>query len=483
MYIIGIEPRAPGLHIFGKLYIPRLGLPQLLTRPSRDGHRCEIFCEEISPIPWNSIRECDLILISSITSTIPRSFSIIKRIRTINTRAPILMGGSHVTFVPEEALDNGADYVFRHEADDSFPRFLEWYTSGGTRAELVDIPGISFKTDDGYYHTPPPPRVDLDTLPTPDLDLIKGLDKQPSIPLITSRGCPWDCEFCSEISMFGRSYRFRSEENILKDLEYYDRRYGKMPVFIADDNFAASKKRLHRLCESIIERRLTRSFTGQVRLDLARHPETLRLMNRAGFQRAYIGYESINPESLKNMRKGLDPDEMESLTRTFHKNRILVHAMWVLGFDGDTLDTVKETIRACIKWRIDTTQFLVLVPIPGSALYEKFKREERIFNSDWSRYDGHHVNFHPKGMTARELQVAVMLDAMPKAYGLMQTARISTRISLRLGLDFFKGRYRSYWREIKTGVETMAARVWGKWATQKIKAPIKTYLDDIPTTR
>lgn len=481
MYIIGIEPKAPGLHIFGKLFLPRLGLPQLLTQASLQGHECEIVCEEITPISWVSVKRADLILISSITSTIPRAYMLIKKIREVNSSAPILMGGPHVTFLPEEALDNGVDYVFRHEADTSFMLFLDWYARGRKPEELMAIPGLSFKMGDGFYHAPPPPQVDLDELPTPNLRLIKGFDHPPTIPIITSRGCPWSCEFCSEIAMFGRNYRFRSEEKVLQDIEYYDRQYGKISVFFADDNLGANRRRLEQLCRRIIDSRLTRAFHGQVRLDLAKHPDTLRLMSRAGFQRAYIGYESINPESLKAMHKGLGSSEMEDLTRAFHKHKILVHAMWVLGFDGDTLDTVRQTIRACMKWRIDTTQFLILVPIPGSELYERLKRDERIFNWDWSQYDGHHVNFHPVGMTARELQVAVMLDAMPKLYGLMQTFKISTRISVRVGLNLLGGHLRKFGRGVVSGFFTLLARLWGRRAMRKMKAPIRNYLNQIPT--
>lgn len=481
MHIIGIEPKAPSLHIFGKLFIPRLGLPQLLTQASLRGHQCEIICEEITSISWPVVKQADLILVSSITSTIPRAYSLVKKIREVNTAAPILMGGPHVTFLPEEALDNGVDYVFRHEADESFMYFLDWLDSSRDPEDLKAISGISFKTDDGYFHAPPPPRVDLDSLPTPDLSLIKGFDHPPTIPLITSRGCPWSCEFCSEIAMFGRSYRFRSEEKILQDIEYYDRLYGRLSIFFADDNLGANRQRLEGLCRKIIKSHLVRALHGQVRLDLAKHPETLKLMSRAGFQRAYIGYESINPESLAAMHKGMGSSEMKGYTRAFHKYKILIHAMWVLGFDGDTVDTVRQTIRACMKWQIDTTQFLILVPIPGSELYDRFKRDDRIFNWDWSLYDGHHVNFHPLRMTARELQAAVMLDAMPKLYGLLQTIRISTRISIRVAMNLLKGRIRNFRRGVSSGLVTLLARLWGRRATREMIEPIRTYLDRIPT--
>lgn len=481
MYIVGIEPKAPGLHIFGKAYIPRLGLAQLLTIAEQSGHECEIFCEEITPIPRDKVARADMILVSSITSTAPRAYTLIDQIKEdINPTSPILIGGPHVTFLPEEALAQGADYVFRHEADESFAQFLDWWTSQRNPQELLSIPGLSFKIGDQFHHTPPPPRVDLDTLPTPNLDLIYGYEKPSSIPLITSRGCPWKCEFCSEIAMFGKGYSFRSEQKVIEDIKYYDRRYGKIPVFFAEDNFGANKSRVERLCNSILDNGLVRSYDGQVRLDLAKHPGTLALMNRAGFERAYIGYESTNLESLKAMGKGLSSDEMGRYTKIFHKRGIAIHAMWVLGFDEDTLETVKNTIKACIKWRIETSQFLILVPIPGSQLYERFKREDRIFNWDWSKYDGHHVTFYPRKMTASQLQIAVMLDAMPKLYRLGQTLRLFIRNNIRTGIGLFsRGRWHPV-REFRANLLTLFVRVWGKGAARKMKKPIREYLKQIP---
>jgi len=481
MFLVGIEPKAPGLHIFSQLYLPRLGLPQLLTIAEQMGHRCEIFCEEIAPIPWDRVAQADMILVSSITSTVPRAYALIKKIKKeVNPEAPILIGGPHVTFLPEEALDNGADYVFRHEADQSFPQFLKWWISQREPQKLFAIPGLSFRIGDQYHHTSLPSVVDLDTLPTPNLDLIYGYQKPKAIPLMTARGCPWDCEFCSEIAMFGRGYRFRSEQKVIEDISYYDRRYGKTQIFIAEDNLGADRPRLERLCNSIVDNGLVRPFDGQVRLDLARHPRTLALMNRAGFGRVYIGYESTNPESLEATGKGLRSEEMAKYTKIFHDRGIAIHSMWILGFDDDTVETVKNTIRFCIKWRIETTQFLILVPLVGSRLYERFKRENRIFNWDWSKYDGHHVTFYPEGMTARQLQIAVMLDAMPRLYNRGQTLKIFIDNNVRTARGLFSLRRWHPIQELKANFLTLLARTWGRGATRKMRKPIREYLKQIP---
>jgi len=484
MFIVGIEPKAPGMHIFSQTLMPRLGLPQLLTIAKEMGHSCEIYCEEIAALNWDRIKQADMILISSTTSTAPRSFALIKKIKNeVNPRAPILMGGPHVTFLPEEALEKGVDYVFRHEADTTLPAFLEWWNTGRDTRELMNIPGLSFRVGNGYHHTVKPGRVNLDTLPTPDLDLIVGFGMPGAIPVITSRGCPWNCDFCSEVAMFGRAFRFRSEQKVIEDIRYYNNRYGKIPIFFADDNLAANRARLERLCSEIIDNGMVRSFSGQIRLDLAKYPNTLSLMFRAGFERAYIGYESTNAESLEAIGKGLNADDMAQYTKIIHSRGLEIHAMWVLGFDTDTVETVKNNIRAAIKWKLETSQFLILVPIPGSKLYDQFKADNRIFNRDWSHYDGHHVTFYPQKMTPRQLQVAVMLEAMPKLYNHWQTFRIFVDENWRSAKASFRLRSWHPLRRIKTTLFTLVVRIWGWGVTRKMKRPMRAYLQELPSTQ
>jgi len=480
MYIVGIEPKAPGLHMFSQSRLPRLGLPLLLTIAEKMGHKCLIFCEEIAPILWEEIEKADMILISVTTSTAPRAYDdLIPRIREFNPNVPILMGGPHVTFLAEEALDKGADYVFRHEADESSPQFLEWWMKGKDPKELLKILGLSFKIGDQYCHNPDPELVDLDTLPTPNLDLIFGYGKPSSISIITSRGCPFNCEFCSETAMFGREYRFLSEQKVLEDIKYYDKRYGKTPIFIADDNLGANPLRLERLCQAIIDNGLVRPLSGQVRLDLAKRPQTLAIMAQAGFERAFIGYESTNPESLKAMGKGLKYEEMEGYTKIFHQFGIAIHAMWVIGFDQDTLATVKNNIRASIRWLIETTQILILGPSPGASLYKRLIRENRIFIWDLTKWDGHHAVFYPRNMTARQLQIAVMLEAMPKLYSYWQTVKIFIVNNWKIATGFLRRRHWHPFREFKINLITLFARLWGRTATRKMKKPIREYLKQI----
>lgn len=481
MYIVGIEPKSPGLHIFGQTYSPRLGLPLLATIAEKMGHACKIFCEEISPIFWPDIARANMILISSITSTAPRAYSLIPKIRELNSQAPILMGGPHCTFLPEEVLAKGVDYVFRHEADESFPQFIDWYVTDKTTDGLLQIRGLSFILNGEYIATPDSAWVDLDTLPTPNFELIHGFKNPKVLTVITSRGCPWNCEFCSEIAMFGRQYRFRSTAKVIKDIRKYHDRYGKVSIFFGDDNIAANPIRLRELCRGLIGiKKMISSYSGQVRLDIAKDPRNVALMRQANFDRFYIGYESTNDASLMASGKGITYAEMVRYTKEIHRQGIMIHAMWVIGFDDDSLETIKENVKASIRLRLETSQFLILVPIPGAAIYDRYKTEKRIFSTDWSKFDGHHVTFMPKNITARQLQIAVMLKAMPKIYSLHQTMKLFVLGNWELLLGRFRQRKWQPFHELRMNFLTLFARIWGRNKIRQYRKIMRKYLKQLP---
>jgi radical SAM superfamily enzyme YgiQ (UPF0313 family) len=250
--------------------------------------------------------------------------------------------------------------------------------------------------------------MDLDSIPFPDFSLLKarrsGLAGLSSIPVQTSRGCPFDCSFCSVTSMFGRRYRFRSTENIIHELRRYDDR--RNLIFFYDDNFAADRRRAKELLTAMIRERFKFLWTTQVRADVAKDLELVRLMKRAGCHTLYIGFESVNPDSLKAMKKHQTVEEIAEAVRILRKHRIGIHGMFVLGFDEDDWKTVKRTVKFATRSRLNSTQFLILTPIPGSEFFEKMRAENRIQFHDWGLYDAHHVVFRPARLSVFDLQKA-----------------------------------------------------------------------------
>lgn len=418
MKITLIEPKSPGVHVYSRYKLPRLGLPLLGALVERElGIRPTIYVQEISGLDWEDILSSDLVGISTITPTANEAYSILDRIKK-STGVPVVMGGPHVTFLPDEALDRGADFVVRGEGEMAFLELVKALKDGG---EFRNILGLSFRDNGRAVHNPPqPPLHNLDELPWPDLTLIKDFHKIRILPMMTSRGCPYDCKFCSVTKMFGRRYRFRDTEDVLTELERLHSMNPKATIFFYDDNFTAHIKRTKALLQGIIERGIRIRWTAQARVDIYRDEELLYLMERSGCLFLYLGLESINPRTLENYRKEQTVQDIAEAVKALHRHGIRVHGMFVLGSDEDDVKTIRETVRFARGLKIDTVQFLVLTPLPGTETFEELMEQGRIFITDWSKYSGHHVVFQPKLMTPYELQKEGAVKSMHRFYSLWQ---------------------------------------------------------------
>jgi radical SAM superfamily enzyme YgiQ (UPF0313 family) len=418
--IVLIEPKAPNLHIFSQFPLPRLGTLILGTMMKKRGWDVDLFVEDFREVDFDAIAKADLVGISTITSTAPRAYAIADKVRAMGL--PVIMGGPHVTYLTDEALEH-ADFVVRGEGEAALAAFVEARESG---AGYADVPNLSYRDETGtIVHNPLAPRAsDLDPIPFPDFSLLrpdaKSLKHMSSIPVQTSRGCPFDCSFCSVTGMFGRKYRFRSTENIIEELRLYSGR--KKMVFFYDDNFAADPKRTRELCEAMIREKIKITWTTQVRADVTRDPDLVRLMKASGCHTVYIGFESVNPEALVDMKKKQTVEEIGRAVKVFRQNRIHIHGMFVLGFDQDDWRTVRKTVRWAKRARLTSTQFLILTPLPGSAFYDQIAAEDRIRFHDWALYDAHHAVFQPARLSLPDLQKAQSW-AHRKFYSLKQEAR------------------------------------------------------------
>ncbi len=414
-----IEPKAPGLHVFSHWKLPRLGLP-LLGAILRDelGIQSTIYFQQISRLDWNAIAESDLVGISSITSTAPEAYRILRKVKEYGD-IPVVLGGAHPTFLPEEALEAGADFVVRGEGEETFPELIRYLNGEG--GSPSDIAGLSFSANGEIRHNPDRPRPrHLSELPWPDLTLIKDFGRCKIIPVVTSRGCPHACNFCSVTEMFGRRYRFRDTEDIIAELQYLTSVNPKAHIFFYDDNFTANRARTVELLTRMLEEGIDRRWSAQARVDIARDPELLDLMKRSGCHLLYLGLESINPETLEQYHKAQTVEDVSLIVEELHKRKIFVHGMFVVGSDADTPATVRETVRFAKKTRVDSVQFMILTPLPGTDLYRELAAQERIFDYNWERYTGFHPVFLPRNMSPARLQFETVLRAYRKFYSVWQ---------------------------------------------------------------
>ncbi|RMG88448.1 MAG: radical SAM protein [Candidatus Dadabacteria bacterium] len=415
MRILFVEPRPPRPHVFSRIRLPRLG-PVLLGTLLRDrGHETRVVVEEVRPLTEDDLRWADAVGISSLTTTAARAYEWADRARALGKF--VFLGGPHPTFLPEEVLAH-ADAVVRGEGDETVPELIEAFAAG---RPFGGIPGLTFRDGDRVVHTPDRPLLeDLDGLPTPDFSLVEHWSGRRVTPVSTSRGCPFRCRFCSVIPMFGARYRFQSAERVLTDLEAYARTTDH--VFFCDDNFAARRGRTREICEGILRRDLRLEWSAQVRVDLARDRELVRLMARSGCWCVFVGLESVNPQTLAAYDKRQTVEDIRRAVATFRDEGIWVHGMFVLGADTDDPVTVRETVRFAREAGIETVQFLVLTPTPGTGLYDDMAARGRLLTRRWDLYDGHHVVFEPARFTAHELQREVV-RAHVRFYSLGKVAR------------------------------------------------------------
>lgn len=415
--IVLIEPRPPYVHEFSMAKLPRLGLPLLGAILKDSGYQVKIFCEELSPLDWGEALTADLVGISTLTSSAPRGYEIAREIKKQNSDIPIVMGGPHVTFLPGEALSNGADYVVRKEGEKTL---LALVRSIEDEKEPREVKGLSYQGGDGKFrHTTDRPFIkDLDSLPHPDLTLIEGHEKLKLIPIQTTRGCPHNCEFCQVVKMFGRGYRKRSVEDVLLELKSYRDRGLDQHVFFYDDNFTTDGDRTKRLITRMKEEGLpSSSWSTQVRISAAEDKELVQMMAKSQCDRLYVGIESINPRTLEEFKKGQTVDQVRRGIRKFHEAGIKIHGMFMFGGETDDITTTKETVDFALD-NIDTAQFLALTPAPGTPIYHKLKKAGRLLTEkveDWRFYDGHHVVFKPGKVSPWVLQQAI-LEANSRFY-------------------------------------------------------------------
>ena len=395
-----IEPAPPSVTILSYGFYPRLGLPLIGAALKAAGHDVRIYCPQAAPIDRDDVSTADLVGISTTTSTAPSAYALADNLRAIGL--PVIIGGPHPTFVPEDALPH-ADFVARGEGGDGL--MLELIESLSGERELESIRGLSFWRDGHAVHNELRERcADLDSLPVPDLSLIVGAERIWETPIMTSLGCPFDCTFCTVTMMFGREYRFRSPESVIAELE------ARRPkrVFFYDDNFAANKRRLKKLLGMMIDRGLTTRWMAQVRTDVARDEELLTLMERSGCNRLALGFESVDQTTLDGYAKSQTVQDITDAIAALHRHGIKCHGMFVVGADSDTARTARDTVAFAEKHGIDSLMLNVLTPGLGTKQYEMMNAGARVFEERWQFYDGQHVIFEPQNMSPVELQTGVV---------------------------------------------------------------------------
>lgn len=376
MKILLISPTtAEGERTPDGILIPQLALHILrgLTPPA---HEVKLVDEESADIDLDE--DCDLVGISCMTANAPRAYHLAREFR--QRGRTVVLGGVHPTTMPEEALRH-ADAVVRGEAEGVWEQLLSDFEAGRLQRQ---------------YHVAKP---SLDRFLPRQYDPSARKSPLNAIPIMSTRGCPYRCEFCCVSDLFGRELRHVPIENVVRDIEESD---GKIYIFL-DDNIVGRPSYARKLFEAI--KPLKIKWAGQSSISFVRDAELMKLAADSGCGALFFGLESVSETVLKTMRKSISEiRNLEEAIRKVRDHGIYFHASLVFGFDGDTEATFPETLDFLNRNKIGSASINILTPYPGTEIHKRFAREGRLLTTDWRYYDHSTVVYRPAQMTPYELQ-------------------------------------------------------------------------------
>ncbi|MFW9987698.1 MAG: B12-binding domain-containing radical SAM protein [Candidatus Odinarchaeota archaeon] len=305
-----------------------------------------------------------------------------------------VIGGWHPTLAVEQTLSSPwIDILVRGEGEFTFRELIE-------KGSPVNIRGLSYKANGKLIHNPDRPFLkNLDELKLPSRHLVRNyrykIFNMNCDAIETSRGCPQACKFCSTNVVYNRTWRCRSVENIMKELEIISKNKKITDIFIVDDNFLVNMKRVGRLCVEIIkgkrEGKIRKNlfFFFQGRLDsMAKHPKIVKLMAEAGFWLVLVGVEATDDKGLKAVAKGCNMNQIKRGINVLHDNEITVMGNVIIGANlNDTIDDVFRTIKRTSELSLDLPSFTLLTPFPATKFYDEIKENNLLLTEKYSEYN------------------------------------------------------------------------------------------------
>ena len=356
---------------------PPIGLAILATLCEGEGHDVEILdlpisgMSDESAVEWIIERGAAVVGFTVTTKIFASAARIASGLKRVNGGITTVMGGPHPTFAGRTVLERCPqfDYVFAFEAEYSFPEFLSALES---HADVRRIPGVGSRAGaEIVINQPADPIPNLNELPIAKrtyFPMDRYLERDNETTLLTARGCPNSCAFCST-SRMGRQLRMRSPENVGVELRSLID-MGFRSIFVSDDTFTTSIKRVDALCKEFAEVPGDWRWTCNMRLSDARQ-EILRPMKESGCYRVFVGVESSSTKILGRINKRCPATEAVELCRMIKAFGIEVHASFLLGLPGETEGTIWNTVGLAKEMKPDMISFNVLTPYPGTLLYER----------------------------------------------------------------------------------------------------------------
>jgi len=373
-------------------------LAQYASVLEREGHKCEI----LDCVPQKITRKgsieilkkfgADIMVVNITTHSFDDDIKYVQYV-TSNLNLPIVAVGPHGTAEPESLLQNGVDVVIRGEAESTILELTEKIGTSKQVYEARNVRGISYVENGRVFNNATREWIQkLDLVPFParhllDQSLYKNFNVHGRWFTIIrgSRGCPYNCTFCSVSKLSGRKIRFRSPQNIVDEMMEVVKNYRISVIHFFDDLFTANRQHVMDLCKEILRRKLSVYWFANTRADTV-DLEMMRVMKKAGCVGVTLGVESGSQKILDGMEKQAKVEDFEKGIMICKKAGLLTYAYFIIGFPNETNETIEETITFIRKAKPDAIAIERPIPIPGTELYEYAKKEGVLQFDSWNAF-------------------------------------------------------------------------------------------------
>ena len=373
---------------------PPLGLAYLASMV-RDEHDVRIVDSLAEDYNYGDVERIikkydpDVVGITSTTSMIPDAYAIAKIAKRYNENVKIVMGGPHVTFLPERTFQECPyiDFIVRGEGELTFRELINSLERDGDPSNIL---GLSINLRDKVKNNPPRPLIkDIDTIPMPSYDLLPMEKYQANGvrfgTVMTSRGCPFNCAFCSSSLQFGKRWRGHSDSRVIEELKHLHEKYRIREIEFLDDTFTLNKHRAIRIARRIVKEGLDISWSASSRVDTFTE-EVAEAMKKSGCHTIYFGIESGSRKTLNFIGKGITPEQSISAVKKAKRHKLRALGSFVIGFPEETKEDIKKTIKFSKKVGVDFAQFTIATPYPGTRLWKYASAKKLILTFDWRKY-------------------------------------------------------------------------------------------------
>jgi len=402
--LVEMDPKLPCSG--NQLLLPRHGALTIGSKLKEQGHDVTFLYEPITgEITADIIKDHapDLVAFTGISASMSRIEPVARELSKEGIE--ILIGGEHASLMPE--LTDFADYTIVNEGEEASVKLLHILNNG---RDFSKIPNLRYKSNGSYTQNTITNPTQLPVDFRYDLSIIEGLDsigflkKQTlRLPLQTSRGCPYECEFCTTKELLGEKYRRRPVEDIVADIESGLEK-GINSFMIVDNHFGLGEKETTKLLETIIAGDYGARFAALVRADLGKHEKVVELMRKAGIRNVSVGIESISEDTLNEFNKQQNMPQIIDSLKVFHNNGISVLGLFVVGADNDTVDTVRQIPEFAMQYNIEKLQISPLTFFPQQNKQHMIPHYRLISGIPLDYYNGHFVAIFPKQIRPSVLQ-------------------------------------------------------------------------------